>query len=91
MRLSDKVYDIIKFIQRWLPLVSTLYVALSAIWGWPYADEISKTLMAVAAFLAGVLEIATATYNKDIADGAFFERNDAPNEDKVNHEKTEEE
>lgn len=91
MRLSDKVYDIIKFIQRWLPLVSTLYVALSAIWGWPYADEISKTLMAVAAFLAGVLEIATATYNKDIADGYYFERHDEPNPDVVDHQKHDEE
>lgn len=85
MRLSNKVYDIIKYIQRWLPLCSTLYVALAAIWGWPYADEISKTLMAVAAFLAGILEIATATYNKDLN----TVRDDEPNLDIVDHEKGE--
>ena len=83
MRLSNKAYDIIKAIQRWLPLVSTLYVALAAIWGWSYADEISKTLMAIAAFLAGILEIATATYNKDLNSV----RDDEPNEDIVEHEK----
>lgn len=85
MRLSNKVYDIIKYIQRWLPLCSTLYVALAAIWGWPYADEISKTLMAVAAFLAGILEIATATYNRDLN----TVREDEPNLDIVDHEKGE--
>lgn len=85
MRLSNRVYDIIKYIQRWLPLCSTLYVALAAIWGWPYADEISKTLMAVAAFLAGILEIATATYNKDLN----TVRDDEPNLDIVDHEKGE--
>ena len=85
MRLSNKVYDIIKYIQRWLPLCSTLYVALAAIWGWPYADEISKTLMAIAAFLAGILEIATATYNRDLN----AVRDDEPNLDIVDHEKGE--
>ena len=85
MRLSNRVYDIIKYIQRWLPLCSTLYVALAAIWGWPYADEISKTLMAVAAFLAGILEIATATYNRDLN----TVREDEPNLDIVDHEKGE--
>ena len=68
MRLSDKVYDILKTVQRWLPLVATLYVALAAIWGFPFADEISKTIMAIATFLAGVLEIATSNYNKALND-----------------------
>ena len=84
MRLSDRTYDIIKTIQRWLPLVATLYVALASIWGLPLANEISKTIMAVATFLAGVLEIATANYNKGQNDAE--ERDDAVNEDIVSHE-----
>ncbi len=84
MRLSDKTYDILKTIQRWLPLVSTLYVALAAIWGLPLADEISKTLMAIAAFLAGILEIATANYNKSL--NSEMERDDEVNLDIVSHE-----
>ena len=84
MRLSDKTYDILKTIQRWLPLVSTLYVALAAIWGLPLADEISKTLMAIAAFLAGILEIATANYNKSL--NSEMERGDEVNLDIVSHE-----
>jgi hypothetical protein len=82
MRLSDRTYDILKMIQRWIPLVSTLYVALASIWGLPLADEISKTLMAIAAFLAGILEIATATYNKG---GEIVNDYEAPT-DVVNHE-----
>lgn len=85
MRLSDRLYDILKMIQRWIPLVATLYVALAGIWDLPLADEISKTLMAIAAFLAGILEIATATYNKQNF-GELVERDDLPNEDIVNHE-----
>ena len=82
MRLSDRTYDILKIIQRWIPLVSTLYVALASIWDLPLADEISKTLMAIAAFLAGILEIATATYNKG---GEIVTDYEAPT-DVVNHE-----
>ena len=84
MRLSDRTYDILKTIQRWLPLVSTLYVALAAIWGLPLADEMSKTLMAIAAFLAGILEIATANYNKSL--NSEMERDDEVNLDIVSHE-----
>ena len=83
MRLSNKAFDILKTIQRWLPLISTLYVALAGIWGLPLSNEISKTLTAIAAFLAGILEIATATYNKDLN----TVRDDEPNEDIVEHEK----
>lgn len=89
MNLSDRTYDRLKIIQRWIPLVSTLYVALASIWGLPLADEISKTLMAIAAFLAGIIEIATSTYNKALAGGEELVRNDAPNNDIVNHEKSE--
>jgi len=84
MKLSDKAYDIIKMIQRWIPLVATLYVALAGIWNLPLADEISKTLMAIAAFLAGILEIATATYNKAMSGEPIGEY--VPNEDIVDHE-----
>ena len=66
--MSDKLYDILNKIERWLPLVSTLYVALASIWGFPYADEISQTIMAVATFLAGVLEISTVVYHKKQAE-----------------------
>lgn len=65
MRLSDKTYDILKWIQKIFVLLATFYKAIANIWGLPYGDEISATCLALATFLLGILEIASATYNKD--------------------------
>ena len=65
MKMSNKVYDILKFIaQILLPAVGTLYFALSKIWGFPYATEIVGTISAVDAFLGAILGISTMQYNK---------------------------
>lgn len=66
MRLSDKTYDILKWVQKILVLLATFYTTIANIWGLPYGDEISKTCLALATFLLGLLEIASATYNKDL-------------------------
>ena len=68
MKLSNKVYDIWNKIQRWLPAVAVLYVALSQIWGsdvLPFADEINKTIMAICTFLASILEVSSVQYYKE--------------------------
>ena len=63
--MSDKVYDVLKFIaQIVLPALGTLYFALAKIWGFPYAAEIVGTISAVDAFLGALLGISTAQYNK---------------------------
>ena len=65
MKLSNKVYDVLKFIaQIVLPALGTLYFALAKIWGFPYAAEIVGTISAVDAFLGAILGISTAQYNK---------------------------
>lgn len=65
MKMSDKVYDVLKFIaQIVLPALGTLYFALAKIWGFPYAAEIVGTISAVDAFLGALLGISTAQYNK---------------------------
>lgn len=65
MIFSDRTFDILKTIQRYvLPALGTLYLALSQIWGFPYGEEIVGTITAVDAFLAAVLGISTANYNK---------------------------
>lgn len=64
-RLSNDVYDILKFIaQIVLPALGTLYFALAGIWGWPYGEQIVGTITAVDAFLGALLGISTAAYNK---------------------------
>lgn len=64
--LSNKAYDILKFIaQIVLPALGTLYFALASIWGFPYGEQIVGTITAVDAFLGALLGISTAQYNKD--------------------------
>ena len=66
MKMSNRVYDILKFIaQILLPALGTLYFALAKIWGFPYAAEIVGTISAVDAFLGALLGISTANYNKE--------------------------
>jgi len=65
MKMSNKVYDILKFVaQILLPALATLYFALAKIWGFPYAAEVVGTISAVDAFLGAILGISTAQYNK---------------------------
>lgn len=65
MILTDKLYDILKWITMIvLPALATAYVGLAAIWGWPFADEIAKTTAVVCTLLGALLGISTAQYNK---------------------------
>ena len=68
MRLSDRTYDLLKWVQKIFVLLATFYATIANIWGLPFGDEISKTCLALATFLLGILEIASATYNKDLAE-----------------------
>lgn len=72
MKFDDKTYNVLKWVTLVLiPACTTLYVALSAIWGFPYANEIAKTSAAVCCFLGALLGISTATYYKDVDDASF--------------------
>lgn len=65
MKLSNKVYDILKWIALYLlPALGTLYFALSGIWGLPYGEQIVGTITAADTCLGVLLGISTATYNK---------------------------
>ena len=65
MKIPDKLYDILKWVVIIvLPAIATLYAALSAVWAWPYSQEIVTTITAVDTFFGAVLCISTATYNK---------------------------
>ena len=66
MKLDNKLYDILNKIQRWLPALGVLYLALCTIWNLPYGQQINNTIIAVATFLAATLEISTGVYHKDV-------------------------
>ena len=65
MKMSNKVYDVLKWIAMVvLPAIATLYAALSGIWGFPYGEQIVGTLVAVETFLGAILQITNAQYKK---------------------------
>ena len=65
MKLSNKAYDILKWIaQLLLPAVATLYFALAGIWDFPYGEQIVGTITAIDTFLGVILGISTVQYKK---------------------------
>lgn len=65
MTLSNKTYDILKWIAQFLlPALGTLYFALAGIWGFPYGEQIVGTITAIDTFLGVILGISTMNYNK---------------------------
>ena len=67
MKMSNKVYDVLKDIaQIYLPALATLYLTLAGIWGLPYGEQVSASIMAVDACLGGFLKISSNQYNKTV-------------------------
>ena len=65
MKLSNKTYDILKWVAMYLlPALGTLYFALAGIWGMPYGEEIIGTITAIDTFLGAILGISSAKYKK---------------------------
>ena len=70
MKMSDKVYDILKWIALYLlPAVGTLYFALAGIWNFPYGEQVVGTITAVDTFLGVILGISSAKYSAQAEDG----------------------
>lgn len=77
MKLNDKAYTILKWISLiCIPAAASFYVALSGVWGWPYADEIAKTATALCTLLGALLGISTAEYNRSINEEEYIEDDD---------------
>ena len=95
--MSNKLYDILNKLQRWLPAVGIFYLALCGVWNLPYGREVNETIVAVAALLATTLEIATGFYHKDVASslisdmvGAFPDETDEAEQDGQDDEQRDE-
>lgn len=77
MILNNKVYDVLKFIaQIVLPAIATLYITIANIWGLPYGEQISGTVMAIDTFLGALLMISTNAYNKQLKNSSETEKED---------------
>lgn len=69
MKLSNKTYDILKWIALiFLPALGALYFGLAQIWGLPYGEEIVGTLVVVDTFLGALIGVSTSKYNKNLTD-----------------------
>lgn len=67
MKMSNKVYDVLKDIaQIVLPALATLYLTVAGIWGLPFGEQISGTIMAVDVFLGAFLKVSSNKYNKTV-------------------------
>lgn len=66
MKMSNQVYDVLKWIaQILLPAVGTLYFTLAGIWGFPYGEQIVGTITAIDTFLGVCLGISSSQYRKE--------------------------
>lgn len=66
MKLSDKVYDILKWICLIaLPALAVLYAVLAKIWELPYGAEIPATINAVAVFIGSLIGISHINIKKE--------------------------
>ena len=66
MKMSNKVYDVLKYIAMIaLPAIATFYFALASIWHLPYGEEVVGTITAIDALLGALLGVSTANYNKN--------------------------
>lgn len=69
MQISNKTYDILKWVaQLLLPALATLVMSLGNIWGIPYSEQISLTLVALDTALGVVLGISTKSYNNQLSE-----------------------
>ena len=62
---SDKVYNILKYIAMIaLPALALFTQTIFAIWGLPYGEQISATIVAINALLGALIGISTIGYNR---------------------------
>lgn len=63
MKLSNKVYDILKYVaQIVLPAIGTLYYAIAEIWNLPFGIEVVGTITAIDTFLGALLKLSSDSY-----------------------------
>lgn len=64
--IPNKVYDVLKWIAiLFLPALAVFIRTIFPIWGIPYGEEISETLIALQVFLGAILGISTISYKME--------------------------
>ena len=66
MKMSEKTYDVLKYIaQIVLPALATLVIAVFSLCGIPYGDVISGVIVSVDTFLGSLLRLSSDKYYSD--------------------------
>lgn len=62
---SDKIYNVLRYIAMIsLPALAVFVRAFFPIWGIPYGEEISESIVVINALLGTLLGLSTIGYNK---------------------------
>ena len=65
MKIPNKLYDVLKWLcMLALPALALFTQTIFAIWGLPYGEQISATIVAINALLGACLGISTIGYNR---------------------------
>lgn len=63
MILKDKTYNVLADLARIiLPAFAAFYLTISEIWGLPYGEQISASVMALCALLGAFLKVSSNKY-----------------------------
>ena len=65
MKMSNELFDLLKWLCLIVfPALSTAVSAIFPLWGIPYANEIAKTITAIATFIGACLGVSSVNYYK---------------------------
>lgn len=68
--IPNKVYDVLKWVAiLFLPALAVLIKTVFPIWGIPYGQEISETLIALQVFLGAILGVSSISYKMEAGNG----------------------
>ena len=69
MKMSNKVYDILKWVALIaLDAIGLCYSELASVWNLPYGDAVMKTCAIFAVLLGTLIGVSSAQYKKTLAE-----------------------
>ena len=72
MIFKNETYDLIKYgALVVLPALATLVGGIAKIWGLPFGQEISQTIVVVDLFLGALVKVSADAYNEDGGDSYY--------------------
>lgn len=66
MKMPDKLYNVLKWVcLTFLPACSFFYGLLADVWGFPYSDQITRTISGLGLFIGMLIGISQLAINKE--------------------------